>query len=115
MNVMQRIHHFLLLAIPLLLLTLLLPFLLAFDSIMYWITRPTCLNCGSLGEYVRTSSLSAVMIGSMLSNAGQRYGTDVKLFFERMGWKWSSPVERKHASNTNMKNGDYQLKESPHE
>lgn len=115
MNVMQRIHHFLLLAIPLLLLTLLLPFLLAFDSIMYWITRPTCLNCGSLGEYVRTSSLSAVMIGSMLNSAGQRYGTQLKVFLEKMGWKWGHAEERNTAHTGNAKDRDYQLKTSTHE
>ncbi len=83
MKIMQRVQHAFLLVIPVLLLALLLPFLLAFDSVMYMITRPTCLNCGSLGEYVRSSSLSARIIAGMATQLGQKYGEQIKEVFGR--------------------------------
>ncbi|MBP9798217.1 hypothetical protein KBC70_03670 [Candidatus Woesebacteria bacterium] len=105
----QRVHHFLLLAIPVLLLALLLPFMLTFDSVMYFVTRPTCLNCGSLGEYVRTSSLSVGVIGAMVSQLGAQYGLSVRDFFMKMGWHLPSSVGKKDDEKA-----DYQLKDAHH-
>lgn len=106
----QRVHHFLLLAIPVLLLTLLLPFMLTFDSVMYFVTRPTCLNCGSLGEYVRTSSLSVGVIGAMVGQLGAQYGSQIRDFFQKMGWRLPTSVGKKDDEKAN-----YQLKQSSHE
>jgi hypothetical protein len=36
----------------------LLPLLVAFDVIIYFATRSSCLTCGNIGEFIRTSSLS---------------------------------------------------------
>ena len=47
-------------------------------------TRPTCLNCGSLGEYVRTSSLSVGMIAGIVSQLGVQYGQSIKDFLGRL-------------------------------
>lgn len=51
--------------VPLLFLVLILPISFTFDSLNYWMTRPTCLNCGSLVEYLKTSSLSAAMVAAV--------------------------------------------------
>lgn len=42
---------------------LLLPLILLFDIVYYWSTRASCLNCGSIGEFMATSSLSAHLVG----------------------------------------------------
>ncbi len=43
----------------------LLPFLLSYDSIIYFLTRPTCLNCGSLVGFIQSHSLTAFMLTSL--------------------------------------------------
>lgn len=110
MTATQKVHHFLLLAIPVLLLALLLPFMLTFDSVMYFVTRPTCLNCGSLGEYVRTSSLSVGVIAGMASQLGAQYGHHIQDFFKKMGWQLPSSAVQK-----DDKKADFKLKQSSHE
>lgn len=112
MTITQKIHHFLLLALPVALLALLLPFLLAFDSVMYFVTRPTCLNCGSLGEYVRTSSLSVGMIAGIVSQLGVQYGQSIKDFFRKIGWVLPSLGDGLGGSGE--KKAGYQLKDTHH-
>ena len=51
----------------------------------------------------------------MLNSAGQRYGTQLKVFLEKMGWKWGHAEERNTAHTGNAKDRDYQLKTSTHE
>ncbi len=48
--------------VPLVIVVAVLPFALSFDSLMYWLTRPSCLNCGSLVGFLQTNSLTAGMI-----------------------------------------------------
>lgn len=62
----HRLQEAVLRIIPLMIVLLLLPFLLAFDSLMYWMTRPTCLGCGSLTGFLQTSSLSVFMVSAMI-------------------------------------------------
>lgn len=42
---------------------LLVPFLLIFDSLVYFITRPACLNCGNLVEFLKEASLTVFLLG----------------------------------------------------
>ena len=42
---------------------LILPFILAFDTLVYFITRPACLSCGNLLEFLKSASLSVGLIG----------------------------------------------------
>lgn len=41
------------------------PFLLTFDSLYYLIVRPSCLQCGALGDFLRSQSLTAAMLTSL--------------------------------------------------
>jgi hypothetical protein len=111
----QRLHHILLLIIPGLLLALLLPFLLAFDSIMYMVTRPTCLNCGSLAEYVRNSSLSAVMVGGMINQLGHQYGGHIKEAFAKVGLRFGPTGMDQQKGPSALNQQDFQLKKSSHD
>lgn len=61
----ENIPKKILLFLPIL---LILPFVIAFDSLMYFITRPSCLNCGNLVEFLKTASLSVFLLG----NAGYK-------------------------------------------
>lgn len=45
---------------------LVLPFIAVFDTLIYFITRPACLNCGNLVEFLKTSSLSISLISTTL-------------------------------------------------
>lgn len=56
--------------VPLLIILMLLPFLLAFDSVMYWVARPSCLNCGSLSGFLQSSSLSVFVVSSFIGELG---------------------------------------------
>jgi len=44
---------------------LILPFVIAFDSLIYFITRPSCLTCGNLVEFLKTASLTVFLLGSV--------------------------------------------------
>ncbi len=44
---------------------ILIPFIIVFDSLFYFITRPSCLNCGSIVEFLRSSSLTVMFLGSL--------------------------------------------------
>lgn len=44
---------------------LLVPFLVLFDSLIYFITRPSCLNCGNLIEFLKGASLTVFMLGNI--------------------------------------------------
>ncbi|OGK18097.1 hypothetical protein A2866_03140 [Candidatus Roizmanbacteria bacterium RIFCSPHIGHO2_01_FULL_39_8] len=45
---------------------LILPFIIIFDSLVYFITRPSCLTCGNLLEFLKTGSLSISLIGGVI-------------------------------------------------
>lgn len=45
---------------------LILPFVMAFDSLIYFITRPSCMSCNTLPEFLKTASLSVALIGNMV-------------------------------------------------
>jgi hypothetical protein len=55
---------------PLILIVALLPVLVAYDSVMYWLTRPSCLNCGSLGSFLQNGSLSVMMVSTYVGEIG---------------------------------------------
>lgn len=42
------------------------PLLVAYDSIIYLLTRPTCLNCGDLVGFLRSGSLTASLFATTL-------------------------------------------------
>ncbi|OGK19786.1 hypothetical protein A3C23_01635 [Candidatus Roizmanbacteria bacterium RIFCSPHIGHO2_02_FULL_37_13b] len=42
-----------------------IPFIIIYDSLFYLMTRPSCLNCGNLIEFLRNSSLTVLMISSV--------------------------------------------------
>jgi len=44
---------------------LILPFILAFDALVYFITRPACLNCGNLLEFLKSASLTVFLLGGV--------------------------------------------------
>ncbi|MBI4008938.1 hypothetical protein HY357_01780 [Candidatus Roizmanbacteria bacterium] len=44
---------------------LLLPVIVVFDTLMYFITRPACLNCGNLVEFLKSSSLTIFILGGI--------------------------------------------------
>ncbi|OGK15346.1 hypothetical protein A2774_03370 [Candidatus Roizmanbacteria bacterium RIFCSPHIGHO2_01_FULL_39_12c] len=50
---------------------LILPIVILFDSLMYMITRPSCMSCGSLTEFLKTASLSVFL----LANTGYKFQT----------------------------------------
>jgi len=47
-------------------LVLVLPVTLLFDTIIYWTTRPTCLQCGNLLEFLKGASLSVFLVGNVV-------------------------------------------------
>ncbi|OGK23980.1 hypothetical protein A2954_07440 [Candidatus Roizmanbacteria bacterium RIFCSPLOWO2_01_FULL_37_12] len=47
---------------------LILPIVIAFDSLIYFITKPSCLSCNTLPDFLRTASLSVFL----LTNAGYK-------------------------------------------
>lgn len=57
--------------LPFLVLLLAAPLLLLFDTVYYMLVRPACLNCGSLGEFVKNASLT-VHLFSTIGFAGLR-------------------------------------------
>jgi hypothetical protein len=42
-----------------------LPAILIFDVIIYFVTRPTCLACGNLLEFIKTGSLTVFLLGGI--------------------------------------------------
>lgn len=44
---------------------LILPLVIAFDSLYYLITRPSCLNCGNLLEFLKGASLTVFLLGNL--------------------------------------------------
>lgn len=42
-----------------------LPLILVFDSIIYFITRPSCFNCSNLVEFLKNGSLTVFLIGNV--------------------------------------------------
>lgn len=44
---------------------LVLPFVIAFDSLTYFITRPSCLSCGNLVEFLKSASLTTFLISGI--------------------------------------------------
>jgi len=65
MKATQYRHHVLFTLLALAAVLLLSPLLLAFDSLFYLIVRPSCLQCGALGEFLRSQSLTAAMLSSL--------------------------------------------------
>lgn len=55
---------------PLIIILALMPLMLAYDSVMYWVTRPSCLNCGSLGSFLQNGSLSVMMVSKYIGELG---------------------------------------------
>ncbi len=45
---------------------IILPLVIIFDTLLYFITRPACLNCGNLVEFLKNASLSVALIGSVV-------------------------------------------------
>jgi len=43
---------------------LLLPLIIIIDLVSYFFMRNTCLNCGNIFEFLKSSSISAVVIGA---------------------------------------------------
>ncbi len=58
-NLLKKIIFFL----PLI---LVLPFVVIFDTLVYFITRPACLNCGNLVEFLKSASLSVFLLGGVI-------------------------------------------------
>lgn len=51
--------------LPFMVLLLAAPLLLLFDSIYYMLIRPACLNCGTLGEFIKNASLTVHMFSTI--------------------------------------------------
>ncbi len=47
---------------------LVLPFIMVFDSLIYFVTKPSCLSCNTLPDFLKTASLSVFL----LTNAGYK-------------------------------------------
>jgi hypothetical protein len=47
-------------------LVLILPATLLFDTLIYWTTRPTCLQCGNLLEFLKGASLSVFLVANVV-------------------------------------------------
>lgn len=45
---------------------LILPFIVIFDSLIYFITRPSCLTCWNLVEFLKTASLTTFILSSQM-------------------------------------------------
>ncbi len=43
---------------------LVVPFLVLFDTVFYFITRPSCLSCGNLLEFLKGASLTVAFLVS---------------------------------------------------
>ncbi|OGK57087.1 hypothetical protein A3J15_03675 [Candidatus Roizmanbacteria bacterium RIFCSPLOWO2_02_FULL_38_10] len=43
----------------------LIPFIIVYDSLFYLMTRPSCLNCGNLIEFLRNSSLTIMLLSGV--------------------------------------------------
>lgn len=65
MRIQYKNNHVFFRVIPLLVFFLALPVILAFDSIMYFLTKPACLNCGSLIGFLQSGSLSVFLLTSI--------------------------------------------------
>lgn len=51
---------------------LILPLIIAFDSLIYLFTRPACLNCGNLLEFLKNASLTVFILSSVGYQLGKR-------------------------------------------
>jgi hypothetical protein len=47
----------------------LVPFVIIFDAIVYFVSRPSCLTCNTLPEFLRTASLTVFL----LTTAGYKF------------------------------------------
>lgn len=45
---------------------LVIPFLVVFDTLVYFITRPSCLSCGNVIEFLKGASLTVYFIHGTL-------------------------------------------------
>lgn len=48
----------------------LVPLLFIFDVLFYFLTRPACMACGSVTEYMKNMSMSGVIIGELINKIG---------------------------------------------
>lgn len=44
---------------------LVIPLVLIFDVLLYFITRPTCLQCTNVIEFLKTGSLTVFLLGNI--------------------------------------------------
>jgi hypothetical protein len=44
---------------------LIIPLVIIFDSVVYFITRTACLNCGNLVEFLKNASLTVFLLGGV--------------------------------------------------
>lgn len=70
MSILHTLYTWTIKLTPVLIILALMPVLLAFDSIMYWVTRPTCLNCGSLTGFLQNGSLSVFVVSNYIGELG---------------------------------------------
>jgi len=54
---------------------LILPFVVIFDSLVYFITRPACLNCGNLLEFLKSASLTIFLLGGIGYKLKKNHGS----------------------------------------
>lgn len=66
----ERVLEALVRIIPIVIVVALLPLFVTFDTLVFWITRPSCLNCGSLGSFLQNNSLSFVMVSTYIGQLG---------------------------------------------
>jgi len=53
-------------------LILLLPMIIVFDFVYYWINRSSCLNCGNLFQFLTTSSLTIFILSRFFNQSKQK-------------------------------------------
>lgn len=44
---------------------LIIPVIIVFDSLVYFLTRPACLNCGNLIEFLKNASLTVFLLAGL--------------------------------------------------
>jgi NADH:ubiquinone oxidoreductase subunit 3 (subunit A) len=57
-NVLQKIF-------PNIFVIFLVPFIVVFDAIVYFVTKPSCLTCSTLPEFLKTASLTIFLLTSV--------------------------------------------------
>jgi uncharacterized membrane protein len=50
------------LAVPLL---FILPIIITYDVVIYFLTKPACLNCGNVIEFLKSASLTIFLLGGI--------------------------------------------------